>query len=95
MDKYINVKEIMPGKYVGETYLDKSGEYYTLIEKRQNLILRDEYNRTLINCRDILGCYSIELREKVLLNYLTAYNVLCNDCARGRLIYQLREEKIL
>jgi hypothetical protein len=65
------------------------------IERRQDLVLRDEYDRTLINCRDILQCYSIDLREKVLLNYLNAYNVLCNDCARGRLIIQLREEKIL
>ena len=85
----------MPGKYVGETYLDKSGEYCLMIEKRQHLILRDEYDRTLINCREILQCYSFELRERVLLNYLITYNVLCNDCARGRLIYQLRAEKIL
>lgn len=67
----------------------------TPLEQRQNLVLRDEYDRTLINLRDILSCYSKDIREKVLLNYLNTYNVLCNDCARGRLIVQLREEKIL
>ncbi len=67
----------------------------TLLEQRQDLVLRDEYDRTLINLRDILSCYSNEIREEILLNYLKAYNVLCNDCARGRLIIQLREEKIL
>lgn len=64
-------------------------------ENRKNLNLRYEYERTLINVRDILSCYDKENRNKVLLNYLNAYNVLCNDEARGRLIICLREENIL
>lgn len=64
-------------------------------ENRKNLNLRYEYDRTLINVRDILSCYEKNNRDKVLFNYLNAYNVLCNDEARGRLIIQLREEEIL
>lgn len=66
-----------------------------MFEKRQNETLRQEFERTLINVRDILSCYDKEIRNKVLLNYLNAYNVLTNDEVRGRLIMKLVKEGVL
>ena len=64
----------------------------TLIDRRQNLDLRRQFDRAFLDLSVILPLYRDESHMEVITSYLKTYNLLVgHDGAKGRLIYKLGE----
>lgn len=65
-----------------------------MIEKRQNLEIRTQFNQAYDDLKDILSCYDRQYHKQVISNYLRANKINFNDTIKGRLFFLLWDWKI-